>query len=77
MRRARPPRAASMPHVPPLPAPASCAKLPPSLTYRGRGRGRRGLVRENFMRFVLNPMMDYYAARRATGREKLVPSRAR
>ena len=29
------------------------------------------LIRENFMRFVLNPMMDYYAARRATGREKL------
>src|ERR1700742_76552 len=29
------------------------------------------LVRENFMRFVLNPLMDYYAARRATGREKL------
>ncbi|MGZ4311410.1 MAG: hypothetical protein ACXVR1_04820, partial [Solirubrobacteraceae bacterium] len=26
------------------------------------------LVRENFMRFVLNPLMDYYAARRATGR---------
>jgi 1-acyl-sn-glycerol-3-phosphate acyltransferase len=30
-----------------------------------------GLVRENFMRFVLNPAMDYYAARRATGKEKL------
>jgi 1-acyl-sn-glycerol-3-phosphate acyltransferase len=30
-----------------------------------------GFVRENFMRFVLNPVMDYYAARRATGREKL------
>lgn len=30
-----------------------------------------GLVRENFMRFVLNPIMDYYTARRATGREKL------
>jgi 1-acyl-sn-glycerol-3-phosphate acyltransferase len=29
------------------------------------------LVRENFMQFVLNPLMDYYAARRATGREKL------
>src|SRR6201992_3128461 len=29
------------------------------------------LVRENFMRFVLNPVMDYYTARRATGREKL------
>jgi 1-acyl-sn-glycerol-3-phosphate acyltransferase len=29
------------------------------------------MVRENFMRFVLNPMMDIYAARRATGREKL------
>jgi 1-acyl-sn-glycerol-3-phosphate acyltransferase len=28
-------------------------------------------VRENFMRFVLDPTMDYYAARRATGREKL------
>jgi 1-acyl-sn-glycerol-3-phosphate acyltransferase len=30
-----------------------------------------GAARENFMRFVLNPVMDYYAARRATGREKL------
>ena len=30
-----------------------------------------GLVRENFMRFVLNPLMDYYAARRATGRRGL------
>jgi 1-acyl-sn-glycerol-3-phosphate acyltransferase len=30
-----------------------------------------GIVRENFMRFVLNPTMDYYAARRATGKEKL------
>jgi 1-acyl-sn-glycerol-3-phosphate acyltransferase len=30
-----------------------------------------GLVRENFMRFVLNPIMDYYAARRANGRERL------
>src|SRR5581483_9927565 len=30
-----------------------------------------GLIRENFMRFVLNPIMDYYAARRASGREKL------
>jgi 1-acyl-sn-glycerol-3-phosphate acyltransferase len=30
-----------------------------------------GLVRENFMRLVLDPVMDYYAARRATGREKL------
>lgn len=30
-----------------------------------------GVIRENFMRFVLNPIMDYYAARRATGREKL------
>ena len=30
-----------------------------------------GLIRENFLRFVLNPLMDYYAARRATGREKL------
>ncbi len=30
-----------------------------------------GFVRENFMRFVLNPLMDYYAARRASGREKL------
>jgi 1-acyl-sn-glycerol-3-phosphate acyltransferase len=29
------------------------------------------LIRENFMRFVLNPLMDYYAARRATGREML------
>lgn len=30
-----------------------------------------GFARENFMRFVLNPVMDYYAARRATGREKI------
>ena len=30
-----------------------------------------GVIRENFLRFVLNPTMDYYAARRATGREKL------
>jgi 1-acyl-sn-glycerol-3-phosphate acyltransferase len=28
-------------------------------------------VRERFMQLVLNPVMDYYAARRATGREKL------
>ncbi len=28
-------------------------------------------VRERFMQFVLNPVMDFYAARRATGREKL------
>jgi 1-acyl-sn-glycerol-3-phosphate acyltransferase len=28
-------------------------------------------VRERFMQFVLNPLMDYYTARRATGREKL------
>ncbi len=30
-----------------------------------------GLVRENFMRFILNPVMDYYARRRATGADKL------
>ncbi|HUA05143.1 MAG TPA: lysophospholipid acyltransferase family protein [Solirubrobacteraceae bacterium] len=30
-----------------------------------------GFIRENFMRFVLNPTMDYYAARRASGKEKL------
>ncbi|MGH2886163.1 MAG: hypothetical protein ACRDPA_26280, partial [Solirubrobacteraceae bacterium] len=30
-----------------------------------------GLIRENFLRFVLNPTMDYYAARRANGKEKL------
>src|SRR6201995_279033 len=29
------------------------------------------MVREHFMRFVLNPLMDIYAARRATGRGKL------
>ncbi len=34
------------------------------------------LIRENFMRFVLNPVMDYYAARRATGREKLTSIKA-
>ncbi len=28
-------------------------------------------VRERFMQFVLNPVMDYYAARQATGKEKL------
>lgn len=28
-------------------------------------------VRENFMRFVLNPILDHYAARRATGSEAL------
>jgi len=28
-------------------------------------------VRENFMRFVLNPVMDYYAARRSDGYEKI------
>ncbi len=30
-----------------------------------------GMARENVMRFVLNPVMDLYAVRRATGREKL------
>jgi 1-acyl-sn-glycerol-3-phosphate acyltransferase len=30
-----------------------------------------GLARENFMRFVLNPVMDFYARRRATGRDKI------
>ena len=30
-----------------------------------------GLIREWFMRFVLQPLMDVYAARRATGRERL------
>jgi 1-acyl-sn-glycerol-3-phosphate acyltransferase len=30
-----------------------------------------GFVRESFMRVVLSPMMDFYARRRATGREKL------
>ena len=30
-----------------------------------------GVARENFMRFVLNPTMDFYMRRRATGREKL------
>ncbi len=30
-----------------------------------------GLIRESFMRFVLNPLMDYYARRRALGRDKL------
>jgi len=30
-----------------------------------------GLARENFMRFILNPTMDFYARRRATGREKI------
>jgi 1-acyl-sn-glycerol-3-phosphate acyltransferase len=30
-----------------------------------------GVWRENFMRFVLRPAMDYYTARRATGKEKL------
>lgn len=30
-----------------------------------------GFVRENFMRWILDPVMDFYAARRATGREML------
>jgi 1-acyl-sn-glycerol-3-phosphate acyltransferase len=30
-----------------------------------------GVVRENFLRFVLDPLMDYYAARWASGRERL------
>jgi 1-acyl-sn-glycerol-3-phosphate acyltransferase len=30
-----------------------------------------GVARENFLRFVLNPTMDFYARRRATGRDKL------
>ncbi len=30
------------------------------------------LIRENFMRFVLNPIMDYYAARRSEGYERIV-----
>jgi 1-acyl-sn-glycerol-3-phosphate acyltransferase len=30
-----------------------------------------GVARENFLRFVLRPAMDYYTARRATGKEKL------
>lgn len=30
-----------------------------------------GLARENFMRFVLNPLLDCYTRRRATGREKI------
>jgi 1-acyl-sn-glycerol-3-phosphate acyltransferase len=30
-----------------------------------------GVARESFMHFVLVPVMDYYARRRATGREKL------
>ncbi len=30
-----------------------------------------GLVREWFMRFILNPIMDYYARRKATGTDKL------
>jgi 1-acyl-sn-glycerol-3-phosphate acyltransferase len=30
-----------------------------------------GVARENFMRFVLNPTMDFYMRRRAIGREKL------
>lgn len=34
-----------------------------------------GVVRENFMRFVLNPIMDYYARRWATGREKIAALR--
>jgi 1-acyl-sn-glycerol-3-phosphate acyltransferase len=30
-----------------------------------------GLARENFLRFVRGPIMDFYARRRATGRERL------
>jgi len=29
------------------------------------------MIRENFMQFVMNPVLDYYAARRATGWERL------
>jgi 1-acyl-sn-glycerol-3-phosphate acyltransferase len=34
-----------------------------------------GVVRENFMRFVLSPAMDFYARRRATGRERIAALR--
>jgi 1-acyl-sn-glycerol-3-phosphate acyltransferase len=34
-----------------------------------------GLVRESFMRFVLNPIMDYYTRRWATGRDKIASVR--
>jgi 1-acyl-sn-glycerol-3-phosphate acyltransferase len=34
-----------------------------------------GLVRENFLHFVLNPTMDFYSRRRATGRDKLTALR--
>lgn len=34
-----------------------------------------GLIRESFMRFALNPLMDYYARRRAVGRDKLAALR--
>jgi 1-acyl-sn-glycerol-3-phosphate acyltransferase len=30
-----------------------------------------GIARENFLRFILGPIMDFYARRRSTGREKL------
>jgi 1-acyl-sn-glycerol-3-phosphate acyltransferase len=30
-----------------------------------------GVARENFLRFVLGPIMDFYARRRSTGRERL------
>jgi 1-acyl-sn-glycerol-3-phosphate acyltransferase len=33
------------------------------------------MIRENFMQFVMNPLLDYYAARRATGWEKLAAIR--
>src|SRR5919201_614830 len=36
-----------------------------------------GVWRENFLRFVLRPAMDFYAARRATGRERLAGLKGR
>ena len=34
-------------------------------------------LRERFMQFVMNPLLDHYAARRATGFEKLPHSSSR
>jgi 1-acyl-sn-glycerol-3-phosphate acyltransferase len=48
-----------------LRAAASQLDIPWARTWPAR------VARENFMRFILSPMMDYYARRRATGRDKL------
>ena len=50
---------------------ASCEPLPSQLDIPWARTWPAVVTRENFGRFILRPMMDVYAARRATGREKL------